>query len=78
VPHGYACQIEKAWLLVPLPNPVNPRLFFITVSEEFEDTKGKGVIRIRISKNRQHYYIMPLMAKRKSTKEQTTIYKTYI
>jgi hypothetical protein len=36
--------------------------------EEFEDTKG--VIRIRISKN--------TMAKRKSTKGQTTIYKTYI
>ena len=42
-------------------------------TEEFEDTKG--VIRIRISKkNRQH----KLMAKRKSTKGQTTIYKTYI
>ena len=40
-----------------------------TVIEEFEDTKG--VIRIRISKkNRQHN------AKRKSTKGQTTIYKT--
>ena len=37
-------------------------------SEEFEDTKG--VIRIRISK-------MNIMAKRKSTQEQTTIYKTY-
>jgi hypothetical protein len=42
------------------------------MKEEFEDTKG--VIRIRISKeNRQHMYTM---AKRKSTKGQTTIYKT--
>ena len=37
-------------------------------SEEFEDTKG--VIRIRISK-------INIMAKRKSTKGQKTIYKTY-
>ena len=40
--------------------------------EEFEDTKG--VIRMRISKkNRQHND-----QKKKSTKGQTTIYKTYI
>ena len=38
--------------------------------EEFEDTKG--VIRIRISKNRQHN------GQRKSAKGQTTIYKAYI
>ena len=37
--------------------------------KEFEDTKG--VIRIRKSKNRQHN------GKKKSTKGQTTIYKTY-
>jgi hypothetical protein len=37
--------------------------------EEFEDTKG--VVRIRISKKNT------TMAKRKSTKRQTTIYKTY-
>jgi len=40
--------------------------------EEFEDTKLKGAIIIRISKNRQHN------DKKKSTKGQTTIYKTYI
>ena len=40
------------------------------VQEELEDTKV--VIRIRIpKKNRQHN------GQRKSTKEQTTIYKTY-
>ena len=47
--------------------------------EEFEDTKG--TIRIRISnKNRQHndQKTDHTMAKRKSTKGQTTIYKTYI
>ena len=38
--------------------------------EEFEDTKG--AIRNRISKNRH------TMAKRKRTKGQTTIDKTYI
>jgi len=40
--------------------------------EEFEDTKG--VLRIRISKKNTDN----TMAKRKSTKGQTTIYKTYI
>jgi hypothetical protein len=53
---------------------------FIAISEitstleqdEFEDT-NKGVIRIHTSKkNRQHN------GQRKSTKEQTTIYKAYI
>ena len=39
------------------------------MEEEFEDTKG--AIRIRISKKNT-------MAKRKSTKGQTTINKTYI
>ena len=38
--------------------------------EELEDTKG--VIRIRISKRTEN-----TMAKRKSTKGQTTIYTTY-
>ena len=42
-----------------------------TVIEEFEDTKG--VIRIRISKKNRQYN-----AKRKSTKGQTRIHKTYI
>jgi len=37
--------------------------------EEFEDTTG--LIRIRISKNRQHN------GQKKSTKGQTTIYKAY-
>jgi hypothetical protein len=41
-----------------------------TLKEEFKDTKG--AIRIRISKNRQHN------DQKKSTKGQTTIYKTYI
>ena len=41
------------------------------IEEEFEDTKR--VIRIRISKNRKKTTI----DKRKSTKGQTTIYKTY-
>ena len=61
-----------------------------THEEEFEDTKG--VVRNRISKNRQHKGLEfedtkgvvrnriskknNTMAKRKSTKEQTTIYKT--
>jgi hypothetical protein len=40
------------------------------LKEEFEDTKG--AIRIRISKG-----IDNTMAKRKRTKGQTTIYKTY-
>jgi hypothetical protein len=40
------------------------------LKEEFEDTKG--VIKIRISKKNRN-----TMAKRKSTKGQTTIYKTY-
>jgi len=40
------------------------------VEEEFEDTKGIIIIRIS-KKNRQHN------GKRKSTKGQTTIYKTY-
>jgi len=43
---------------------------FIIMKEEFEDTKG--VIRIRKSKkNRQHN------GQKKTTKGQTTIYKTY-
>jgi hypothetical protein len=42
----------------------------IVFVEEFEDTKE--VIRIRKSKNRQHN------GQKKSTKGQTTIYKTYI
>ena len=59
--------------------------------EEFEDTNR--VIKLRISKNRQHNSQKTeeqttqwpkdrrtdnTMAKRKSTKGQTTIYKTYI
>ena len=40
------------------------------MKKEFEDTEG--VIRIRISKNTDS-----TMAKKKSTKGQTTIYKTY-
>jgi hypothetical protein len=42
------------------------------IEEEFEDTKR--VIRIRISKKNRK---KPTMDKRKSTKGQTTIYKTY-
>jgi hypothetical protein len=44
----------------------------IAIGEEFEDIKG--VIRIRIYRRRTDN----TMAKRKSTKGQTTIYKTYI
>ena len=49
-----------------------PEIYYKTILiEKFEDTKG--VIRIRISKkNRQHN------GPKKSTKWQTTIYKTYI
>ena len=43
----------------------------ITIEEEFEDTKG--VIRIRKPKTTDN-----TMTKRKSTKGQTTIHKTYI
>jgi hypothetical protein len=42
-----------------------------TQKKEFEDSDTKGVIRICKSKNRQHN------GKKKSTKGQTTIYKTY-
>jgi hypothetical protein len=45
-----------------------PKLLFY--KEEFEDTKGAIIIRIS-KKNRQHN------AKRKSTKGQTTMNKTY-
>jgi len=41
------------------------------VKEEFEDTKG--VIRIVYRRKTEN-----TMVKRKNTKEQTTIYKTYI
>jgi hypothetical protein len=40
-----------------------------TITKEFED--AKGVIRFRISRRTDN-----TVAKRKSTKEQTTIYKT--
>jgi hypothetical protein len=43
---------------------------FIIMKEEFEDTKG--VIRIRKSKKNRQYN-----GQKKSTKGQTTIYKTY-
>ena len=43
---------------------------FLSIEEEFEDTKG--LIRIRKTKDRQHNY-----QKKKKTKRQTTIYKTY-
>ena len=53
------------------PTTCNAHLEMYICEEEFEDTKG--LIRIRTSKkNRKHN------GQKKSSKGQTTIYKTYI
>jgi tRNA A-37 threonylcarbamoyl transferase component Bud32 len=50
-------------------------IYLLIYEEEFEDTKG--VIKIRKPKKDRQHNGQKKMDKRKWTKEQTTIYKTY-